>query len=410
MREQGIAPDIFVHSGSVRGIIAASHELRRIRVPGATTMAHAAFSQLPDGVKPPAYFKEALEDAERLLKYAAEIGVYVEPDTRSAVLKARAAYHGVWTEEIAANLLLALTQLAAALKPVTAASLKAVQSETQPTMHTYLVVAILLSVVIIPASIATFVTSNISTEIRADIDKANALAVKLSAELGPPPRSEVGLTEKLADLQEYASTVRLIYDRSRRLNRYVFPHVGIPLPLQGPEGTTEGKPAIGPDQRAQYLKSKFELPVPLPLDNLAEPRDRMTETYQDVRYFAQTILTDISTFYGAITSCVLPILYALLGTCAYLLRTFEDQMGNRTFTPSAANSARFLIAAIGGTVIGLFGNFTSQASASPLAVAFLVGYAVEVFFAFLEGLIKAFTRNAPPPHPVQAPAAAGKSQ
>ena len=135
----------------------------------------------------------------------------------------------------------------------------------------------------------------------------------------------------------------------------------------------------------------------------------MTSTYQDVRYFAQSILTDISTFYGAINSCILPILYALLGTCAYLLRTFEDQMSTRTFIPSSANSARFLIAAIGGTVIGLFGNFTQQASVSPLAVAFLVGYAVEVFFSFLEGLIKAFTKSAPAPHPVRVTAPAGKT-
>ena len=368
-------------------------------------MAHDGSTHLPEGVKPPAYFKEALEDAERLLKYAAEIGITdITDDMRKAVLQAREAYPAAWNDDIAAKLLQALTQLAARLKPVTAASLKAVQSETRPTMRTYLWVAIGLSLVIIPASIATFVTSNISTQIHDDIVKANALAVKLSVELGPPPRTEVGLTEEVADLQEYASTVRLIYDRASRLNRYVFPHVEVPLTLQGPEVTS----ATGAEQRAEYLKKKFEIPVPIAIDNngLTQARDGITSTYQDVRYFAQTIQTDISTFYGAITSCVLPILYALLGTCAYLLRTFEDQMGNRTFTPSAANSARFVIAAIGGTVIGLFGNFTQQASASPLAIAFLVGYAVEVFFAFLEGLIKAFTRNTPPSQP--APASAGK--
>jgi hypothetical protein len=120
-------------------------------------------------------------------------------------------------------------------------------------------------------------------------------------------------------------------------------------------------------------------------------------------------MTDIATFYGAINSCVLPILYALLGTCAYLLRTFEDQMSTRTFVPSHANSARFLIAAIGGTVVGLFGNFSQQASASPLAVAFLVGYAVEVFFSFLEGLIKAFTKSTPPSSPPRLTATQGKA-
>src|ERR1019366_2841301 len=103
----------------------------------------------------------------------------------------------------------------------------------------------------------------------------------------------------------------------------------------------------------------------------------------------------LSFFYGAIAACLLPVLYALLGTCAYLLRTFENQTTTRTFTPSIANSARFLVAAIGGAVVGLFNNFTigQGASIPPLAIAFLVGYAVDVFFAFLEGMLQTFTKN-----------------
>ncbi len=354
-------------------------------------MAQEESDQLRHGARVPAYFREALEDAERLLKYAAELGIEVDAETRSAVLHARAVYPDGWTEDVAAKLLLALTSLASRVKPVTAASLKAYQSETRPTMHTYLMWAIVLSAVIIPASIITFVTSNISEAIRSDIVKANALAVKLNTELSAS-QTGVGLTDKITDLQEYAATTRLIFARANRLNQYVFPHVEVPRPLQ-PDSATDAL------HQAQYLKQKFELPVPLASDNVMKAGEDMTETYQDVRYYAQTIMTDITTFYGAITSCVLPILYALLGTCAYLLRSFEDQMNTRTFIPSAANSARFLIAAIGGTVIGLFGNFSQQASASPLAVAFLVGYAVEVFFAFLEGLIKAFTKSPSPASP-----------
>ena len=64
----------------------------------------------------PGYFKEALEDAERLLKYAAETGVEIDADTRSAVLQARIAFPTGLSEDIAAKLLLALTELAA--KPV----------------------------------------------------------------------------------------------------------------------------------------------------------------------------------------------------------------------------------------------------------------------------------------------------
>jgi hypothetical protein len=335
----------------------------------------------------PGYFQEALEDAERLLKYAAEIGITVDADTRSAVLHARAISPGKWTEDEAAKLLIALTTLAAKLRPVTAASLKAYQSETRPTMHTYLVWAIILSTIIIPSSILTFVTSSISEAIRADITKGNALVLKLRAELGPPQQPDIGLSQEIADLQEYASTVRIIYARARRLNELVFPHVDVP-----PQIMCKNMNYV---DEAACLKDKFELPASL--DDLPKARDKMTSTYQDVRFFAQTISNDILTFYGAVNSCVLPILYALLGTCAFLLRTFEDQMSTRTFIPTVANSARFVIAAIGGTVIGLFGGFTAPASASPLALAFLVGYGVEIFFAFLEGLIRSFTKSVPSP-------------
>jgi hypothetical protein len=340
--------------------------------------------------KPPAYFCDALNDAERLLKYAAEIGIEVDPDTRASILHARAAYPNGWTEDVAASLLASLTKLAADLKPVTAASLKAYYTDTRPTVHTYLVWSIILACVILPVSVATFVTSAISTALSADITKANAFAVKLRAELGPPPSpgdppwtapKGVSETDVIADLQDYAATVRVINARARKLNRFVLPRE---IPPAEDTGTTEQR------------KSRFELPVGIP-DPVAA-RDTITSTYQDVRYFALTLLTDVSVFYGAISTCILPVLYALLGTCAYLLRTFEHQMSNRTFTPSAANSARFLIAAIGGAVVGLFNNFTvtEQASIPPLAIAFLVGYAVDVFFAFLEGLLTVFTKTGHP--------------
>ncbi len=342
-----------------------------------------------DHTKVAPYFLSALDDAERLMKYAAETGVDMDEISRAAVLRARSALTTGWTEDISAGLLQALTQMAARLKPVTAESLRAYHHETRVTVRTYLRVAIVLACIIVPASIATFVTSAVSTALRDDIVKANALAVKLRAELGSKSTSNpaeeipkgIGEADIIADLQDYASLVRVINARARKLNHFVVPPQKIPF--------EDNSQALSDDDR----KKRFELPVGVP-DPVAA-RDGITDTYQDVRYFAQTLLTDVAVFYGALTACVLPVLYALLGTCAYLIRTFEDQMGSRTFTPSAANSARFLIAAIGGAVVGLFNNFaiTDTASLPPLALAFLIGYAVDVFFTFLEGLMKAFAKN-----------------
>lgn len=336
---------------------------------------------------PPAYFDEALADGERLLKYAAEIGIDVDAETRDHILQARAASAGEWNEQTTANLLSALTKLAAQLKPVSAESLKASSDDTQHTIRLYWWVAICLAIVIVPFSIVSFVTSAIATAIRTDIATANDLAVKLRTQLGPPPTPPqtatippgVNQIDVITELQLYASTIRSIDARARQLNFLVL-HAE-----RDPFGSYRNNP--------EAIHAKFQLPLGLP-DLSAAAEDR-TQVYQDVRYFAQSLLDDVSFFYGAITACLLPVLYALLGTCAYLLRNFEKQMALRTFTPSAANSARFLIAAIGGAVVGLFNNFTITEGASipPLAIAFLVGYAVDVFFAFLEGLLQTFTKN-----------------
>jgi hypothetical protein len=340
----------------------------------------------------PSSFNDALIDAESLLKYAAETGVEVDPATRAAVLQARSTPSSAWTEPIIDNLLDALTKLAALLKPVTAASLRAWNEDTSATVLYYLRWAIILACIIVPASIASFASSALSDSLRKDIASANEFAVKLRAQLGvAPPLTQPGATaaalppgvndtEIISELQEYAATIRLIDSRARELNWMV-------LPRATPPGR---RPA-------------FELDPKLP--NFYQARDSATTAYQGVRYFAQTLLNNVSIFYGAINTCILPVLYALLGTCAYLLRNFESQMSNHTFIPSPANSARFLIAAIGGAVVGLFNNFTitPEASVPPLALAFLVGYAVDVFFAFLEGLLKAFTKTETPPP--QTPAA-----
>jgi hypothetical protein len=351
--------------------------------------------------EPPAYFGEALEDAERLLKYAAERGIDIDDSVRDDILQARAANSAGWNAEKAANLLRALAKLAAQLKPVTAESLKACTDGTRATFRRYWVVAICLAIVIVPFSLASFVASAISSAIRTDIATANDLAVKLRAQLGPPTSvtqtaastagnsgmsasalgtgvtgSDAGV---IAELQQFATTIRAIDARARQLNVLV---LGI-----------ERDPFANIRKDPTAIHNKFELPRGLP--NFSVAAADLTTVYQDVRYFAQSLIDDVSFFYGAISACLLPVLYALLGTCAYLLRTFEQQMTTRTFTPSIADSARFLVAAIGGAVVGLFNNFTITQGASipPLAIAFLVGYAVDVFFVFLEGVLQAFTKG-----------------
>jgi hypothetical protein len=93
--------------------------------------------------------------------------------------------------------------------------------------------------------------------------------------------------------------------------------------------------------------------------------------------------------WAAITTYTLPVLYAVLGSLAFILRDLSEQSINKTFHPTHGrfvNRVRLVVAVIIGTVIGLFDNFwkDSSVSASPLAIAFIAGYAANTFFAFLD--------------------------
>lgn len=351
-------------------------------------------------------FSSVLDDAERLLKYAAETGADVGADVRFGVLKARTTPRELWDTPVVAGLLDSLTKLTAQLHPVTAESLSACSDERQ-TVNGYWKIAAVLALFIVPFSVASFVGSALSDAIRKDITTANDLAVKLTAQLQlgtaqsvndttgvVAPRSDVSVVEVVTELQQFAATIRSIDGRARQLKSV--------LTVFAPDD-----PFAGVRRDPAQIHEVFELPSDV-LPHLQAAATARIQVYQKVRYFAQSGVEDVSLFYGAIATCVLPLLYALLGTCAYLLRSFEDQMRTRTYIPSSANSARFLIAGIGGAVVGLFNNFTITQGASipPLAIAFLVGYAVDVFFSFLEGLVQTFTRakTAPASPAVPAPA------
>lgn len=349
---------------------------------------------------PPDFVAEALDDAGQLLKYAAEIGVPVDAATRDNVLRARAVGAAGCDQQTINDLLAALTQLAAQLKPVTAESLRTSRKEDQkePTLRKYLIVAIVLALNILFFSFASFITTAFSKTISDKIETANGLAAKLRVQLGPtfdetnappgikdPSQPPPGVTpiDVITELQQYATAIRDIYSRAKQLNWFI-----------GGAATEYHLEHLKQLQHTNASASYNEFQLPVGLTNLWQAESGRTKLYQHVRTFGQNVVDDVSAVYGAFGNCILPVLYALFGTCAYLLRNYGQQMKARTFVPSTGDSARFFIAGICGAVVGLFNiNMTQGASVSPWAIAFLVGYAVDVFFSFLEGFLQQFTKG-----------------
>jgi hypothetical protein len=360
----------------------------------------------------PNYLEQVLVDAESLLQFAAESGVPVTDVIRNDVLHARNAFKTGLNEPMAAKLLAAMTSLSYQLADVTPQSLQVCNTIDLKRRHPYRNTAIALAIVIVLVSTVSFVTSSIANSIREDINTANAMTVKLNSELirkpvVPPASNGTSKTaaedpatptifpeglnpaDVAKDLQQYAASIRNIDARARQLSFYVHPYRYIHDP-----GSMDFYNSIRNDP--QKLKEAFELPVPLL--NYKAAAEQCTRTYQRVRFLAQNLADDVSLYYGAVSSCILPTLYALLGAFAYVLRKFERDVLARTYVPSAADSPRFVVAAIGGAVVGLFSNLADGQAmkVSPLAFAFLVGYAVDVFYVFLERLIQSFTKATSP--------------
>jgi len=338
---------------------------------------------------------DQLMDAEALINYAADVGIPIADDVRRQVLGARQAAVGGWTEDRSIKLLSALTKLSASLKPVSGESLrKCVPEEAGRTIRIYWWAVGLLAAVIVPYSVAAFFATATCDAIRKDIEIANALAVTLTYEVVAPSARQPSNTSKntpsagqqysekqIKALQQFAATMRAIYDRAMQLKVF------------GTFASTQEDPYGAIPKDAEARRQLFELPSDL--SDLPQVAKDKIYAYQGVRRVAQSVQEAVSMTFGAVTSCILPMLYALLGACAFLVHKFEDEMKTRSFTGMDRPAARILIAGIGGLVVGLFGNFGADhgTSLSPLAIAFLVGYATDVFLSFLNGLLQTFGRS-----------------
>jgi hypothetical protein len=373
-------------SGSTRELrrTAQTPDLRPLPAGTASGVSNAApLTTLPSDLG------RELEDAENLLRHAAAAGVDIDEEVRRAVVAAGATAPDRWTERLSLDLLNALTKLSAKLKPVSGDSLRkcAVNAEAARTILRLRTASIALFLVIVPFSVAAFVAAATCEAIHDDIELANALTVTLAREPSPlpvnPPNVEQNTVgdvrrhseDEVKALQRFAILIRAIDRRAGQLVHFGFYEVSDPLA------------ALRTDSEA--IKQRFQLPARG--FNVQNEVASKIALYQDVRSFAQSVQEMVQTSFGAVTVCVLPMLYALLGACAFLIRSFEEQRRTRTFISGRSN-ARLLIAGISGLVVGLFGNWGEghKVGLSPLAIAFMVGYAVDVFFFFIDGLLQTF--------------------
>ncbi|MDP9106363.1 MAG: hypothetical protein M3N49_10585 [Candidatus Eremiobacteraeota bacterium] len=333
---------------------------------------------------PPPTLDQMLPAAEQLLIYAAENGIAIDEDVAQRIIAANHAGAPSWDGAEAGKLLAAIAALAAKVRPVTADALTWGRTTAPREIRNYTIVALSLVLVIVPLSILSFITTGLSNSINTSLQTANTLAVSLHTQLDPAsstntaakPASIAAPPASLGELQQFAATIRAVRDHTVQLNHFLF-GAEAPSPSRWKDGDYELDPNLENSVKA-----------------LRDQTNHQTEVFQDVRRRAKDVQDIVSLYYGAVGTFVLPMLYALLGACAYLLRLFSKELSSGLFSNKYDIAARFFIALIGGLIVGLFNNFTiTGASLSPLALAFLVGYAADVFFTFLENLLLGFKKS-----------------
>ncbi len=140
------------------------------------------------------------------------------------------------------------------------------------------------------------------------------------------------------------------------------------------------------------------------LDALLQEEREMKLAHERDKARHKLFLTRISSDFtlNALQIYFLPLLYGMLGACTYVLRRIARDIRDLTYSYDAEIRYRLRLAlgALAGMAVGWFldpagvagiGNF------SPLALAFLAGYNVEVFFSMMDKLVEALNNLVPSP-------------
>jgi len=134
------------------------------------------------------------------------------------------------------------------------------------------------------------------------------------------------------------------------------------------------------------------------------PFQKSIETGKQDNNYKNTLLTTwAKQILQGMSAYLLPLVYGLVGACAFVLRALSRQIRERTFSSTDSViqfGLRLVLGALAGISIGWFLKPEISAdslvsSLSPLALAFIAGYSVELVFTAVDKIISAFTGSGP---------------
>ena len=126
------------------------------------------------------------------------------------------------------------------------------------------------------------------------------------------------------------------------------------------------------------------------------------ETSRQAQLAAQFVLVILQSY-------ILPLLYGILGAGTFVLRSLSKEIEEETFSDEKRTQhlLRVSLGALAGILVGWFSflipseTTTFVGSISPLAIAFLVGYNIELFFSLMDRALFSITDRLQRPAPTR---------
>jgi hypothetical protein len=244
------------------------------------------------------------------------------------------------------------------------------------------VIVFVTTTLLVCISVVLFMMDSTSGQVATMLNTQNAASLKLWSNLEyyehHMPDDESLPPGLMVDVVEFSRTTANIIKTTHRLT---FNHIFAPS-ASWEKVKTYIKPVDGEPTTFDHLTVAPEL------KNTDVVKEGMYQIrlYQAIREYAQDNAAIDKSYVAAVSTYILPCLYALLGTFLY---TCRSQARRKHSDQIDEHGSRYAMAFILGATISVFSSLIPKDMLlSPLAIAFLAGYSIDAFTSRLDALVE----------------------
>ena len=348
----------------------------------------------------------ALIDAKKLIRYASESGMLISGQIIKTILSsADEIGTDQWNDEKESAFWDAVSKLSKEVSPVTIESIQATlyptRSKSRAGRETmwFSIITIIFLVALIVCQIYWVIGNNVSSEINSLREQNQKIELEIDAIKYSMGKLAISLSDLKNSEKGESRTGEVFYDSNSGefLER---------LELNAKINDFETR--VGDMQKKlkekefehrknyDFLVANYRILAGWVDYVLVESKAVNVDPDKPDKEF---ILTWARSIIQAMSTYVLPMLYGLVGACAYILRSLFTEIRQVTFHGASIinHRLRLPLGMLSGVAIGWFFKAETLSSElgsiQPLALAFIAGYSVELLFTAMDTLIGAFVRD-----------------